>query len=241
MQNLYGGMVDFLVRQELALPYDQETYDKSNPRQYVIEKIAKKYGVKEKALKDAYFLDDQQIADKIAEMVVERDKELLRTHSEEARKGWLDRLDGVWSEYLSKSSQMTMTAGLSYRGSKDISADLAKDQFHLLERMINACAEKFVIEMPENLRQAEESKKEEKERQALENAISGKQANGSVTPVRRRIVNVANMTAIPQQEQQKQEASTDEKKDKKQEATVQGEDESKKSKGTNKNQGFGMD
>ena len=244
MQNLYGGMVDFLVRQELSLPYTQETYDQSNPRQYVIEKIAKKYGVKEKALKDAYFLDDQQIADKIAEMVVERDKELLRTHSEEARKGWLDRLDGVWSEYLSKSSQMTTTAGLSYRGSKDISADLAKDQFHLLERMINACAEKFVIEMPENLKQAEESKKDEEKRQALENAISGKQAGGLRTPVRNRmIVTVASITAIPkqEQEQQKQEASTEEKKDKKQEATVQGEDESKKSKGTNKNQGFGMD
>ena len=99
--------------------------------------------------------------------------------------------------------------------------------------------------MPENLKQAEESKKDEEKRRELENAISGKQAGGLRTPVRnRRIVKVvANITAIPkqEQEQQKQEDSTEGKKDKKQEATVQGEDESKKSKGTNKNQGFGMD
>lgn len=238
MQNLYGGMVNFLVREELSLPYSQETYDQSNPRQYVIEKIAEKYGVDKKTLKDAYFLDDKQIADKIAEMVVERDK-LLRMHGEEAREGWLERLNGVWSEYLSQTSQMTMTAGLSYIVSTDIAADLAKDQFHLLKKMINACAEKFVIEMPENLKRAEEYKKNQDERREFEKAISGKQTNGSGTKVRNMTIKKgANITSILAQ---KQEASTEEEKDKKQETTVQGEDESKKSKGTNKNQGFGMD
>ena len=216
MTNLYGGMVNFLVREELSLPYDQETYDKSNPRQYVIEKIAEKYGVDKEPLKDAYFLEDRQVADEITKAVMDRDGELLKKHINWTKEQWLRSLNRVWAEYISKSSHMSMTAGLSYRGSKDIPAELAKDQLSLLEKMINSCAENFVRETPTTLREAEEKRKKESEARMANQAAM----TNPTSRKRRRIITNATFGPV-QKKQQPAEKNQSQKQPQKQEEKQQ--------------------
>ena len=219
MTNLYGGMVNFLIREELSLPYDQETYDKSNPRQYVIEKIAEKYGVDTEPLKDAYFLEDRQVADEITKAVMDRDGELLKKYNNWTKGQWLRSLNGVWAEYISKSSQMSMTAGLSYRGSKDIPADLAKDQLSLLEKMINSCAENFVRETPTTLREAEEKRKKESEAR-MANQVATTKPTSVTSRKRQRIITNATFGPV-QKKQQPAEENQSQKQPQKQEEKQQ--------------------